>query len=152
MDWMFDITLKNRALLKSFIENHTLDELNTVPEGFSNNIIWNIAHTIVTQQLLTYKLSGLPMLVSDEMVVAYQKGSKVLRDVTQAEVDAIKGLLFSTVEQTKHDYNTKIFKTYTEYTTSTNSTMTKVEEAISFNNFHEGIHLGYILALRKSLK
>lgn len=151
MDWTFDVTLKNRTLLKNFIENHTLEELNTVPEGFSNNIIWNIAHTIVTQQLLTYKLSGLPMLISDEMVIDYQKGSKVVRDVTQAEVDEIKGLLFSTVEKTKEDYNNKRFKAYTEYTTSTNSTMTKVEDALDFNNFHEGIHLGYILALRKSL-
>ena len=151
MDWTFDITLKNRILLKNFLENHTLEELNTVPEGFNNNIIWNIAHTIVTQQLLTYKLSGLPMLVSDEMVITYQKGSKVERNVSQAEVDEIKSLLFSTVEKTKDDYNNKRFKTYTEYTTSTNSTITKVEDAIVFNNFHEGIHLGYILALRKSL-
>lgn len=151
MDWALDITIKNRTLLKSYIENHTLEELNTVPKGFSNNIIWNIAHTIVTQQLLTYKLSGLPMVVSDEMVAAYQKGSKVERDVTQAEVDAIKALLFWPIEKTKEDYNNKIFKTYTAYTTSTNSTMTKVEDAIAFNNFHEGIHLGYILALRKSL-
>jgi hypothetical protein len=151
MDWALDITIKNRTLLKSFIENHTLDELNKVPEGFNNNIIWNIAHTIVTQQLLAYKLSGLPMLVSDEMVADYQKGTRTERDVTQAEVDTITGLLFSTVEKTKDDYNNKVFKTYTEYTTSTNSTMTKVEDAISFNNFHEGIHLGYILALRKSL-
>jgi hypothetical protein len=151
MDWTFDITLKNRILLKNFLENHTLEELNTVPEGFNNNIIWNIAHTIVTQQLLTYKLSGLPMLVSDEMVITYQKGSKVRRNVSQAEVDEIKSLLFSTVEKTKDDYNNKRFKSYTEYTTSTNSTMKKVEDAIVFNNFHEGIHLGYILALIKSL-
>ncbi len=26
-----------------------------------------------------------------------------------------------------------------------------IEDAIQFNNFHEGIHLGYILALKKAL-
>lgn len=151
MDWAFDITTKNRILLQGFIDHHSLQELNTVPEGFSNNIIWNIAHTIVTQQLLVYNLSGLPMLVSDELVAAYKKGTKVERDVSQAEVDAIKSLLFSTIEQTKKDYDNKIFKIYNSYTTSTHSTITSVEDAIAFNNFHEGIHLGYILALRKSL-
>lgn len=151
MDWALDIAIKNRTLLKGFIENHSLEELNKVPEGFSNNIIWNIAHTIVTQQLLVYNLSGLPMVISEEMVSAYRKGTKTEKDLSQAEVDLIKGLLFSTIEKTKEDYDNKIFKSYTEYTVSTKSTLQNVEEAVDFNNFHEGIHLGYILALRKSL-
>lgn len=151
MDWAFDIAIKNRKLLKSFIENHSLEELNKVPIGFNNNIIWNIAHTIVTQQLLVYKLSGLPMVVSDEMVAAFRKGTKTERDLSQAEIDIIKGLLFSTIEKTKEDYTNKIFQTYNQYTVTTKSTLSNVEEAIDFNNFHEGIHLGYILALRKSL-
>lgn len=151
MDYAFDISIKNRKLFKAFIENHTLEELNRVPKGFNNNIIWNIAHTIVTQQLLVYKLSGLPMLLSDEMVAAFKKGTKTENDLSQAEVDTVKGLLFSTIEKTKEDYDNKIFQTYNQYTVSTKSTLSNVEEAIGFNNFHEGIHLGYILALRKSL-
>lgn len=151
MNWAFEITVKNRNLLNHFLENFSLDELNKVPDGFTNNIIWNIAHTIVTQQLLVYKLSGLPMNVSDEMVAAYKKGSKTEKNVTQAEVDVIKNLLFSTLKKTEDDYNNKLFKTYNTYTVSTNSTLTNVEEAIAFNNFHEGIHLGYILALKRAL-
>ncbi|MFP4844741.1 DinB family protein [Winogradskyella sp. PE311] len=151
MEYAFDIALKNRKLLKTFIENHTLEELNKVPLGFNNNIIWNIAHTIVTQQLLVYKLSGLPMLLSEDMVDAYKKGTKTEGDLSQAEVDAIKGLLFSTIEKTKEDYDKNIFHTYNQYTVTTKSILSNVEEALDFNNFHEGIHLGYILALRKSL-
>ena len=151
MNWAFDIAIKNRKLLESFIENHTLEELNKVPEGFNNNIIWNIAHTIVTQQLLVYNLSGLPMLLSEEMVAAYRKGTKTERDLSQDEVNLVKGLLFSTIEKTKEDYDCENFQSYNEYTVSTKSTLSNVEEAIDFNNFHEGIHLGYILALRKSL-
>ena len=151
MDWAFDIAIKNRKLLESFIENHTLEELNKVPKGFNNNIIWNIAHTIVTQQLLVYNLSGLPMLLSEEMVAAYRKGTKTERDLSQDEVNLVKGLLFSTIEKTKEDYDNNFFQSYTEYTVSTKSTLSNVEEAIDFNNFHEGIHFGYILALRKSL-
>ncbi|WP_439151060.1 DinB family protein [Winogradskyella sp.] len=151
MDWAFDITLKNRQLLKSFIENLSLKQLNTIPEGFKNNIIWNIAHVIVTQQLLVYNLSGLKTIVSEEMIASYRKGTKPKRDLTEAEIDAVKNLLFSTIEKTKEDYKAKLFQTYNQYTVTTKSTLSNVEEAIEFNNFHEGIHLGYILALRKSL-
>ena len=49
MNWTFDICLKNRKLLEAFLDNFTLEQLNKIPEGFNNNIIWNIAHTIVTQ-------------------------------------------------------------------------------------------------------
>ena len=151
MEWAFDITIKNRKLLKSFIENLTLEELNKIPDGFNNNIIWNIAHVIVTQQSLVYSLSGLPTVVSKDMVERYRKGTKPEGNLSQAEVDAIKNLLFSTIEKTKEDYNAKLFQSFNEYTVTTKSTIRNVEEAIEFNNFHEGIHLGYILALRKSI-
>jgi len=151
MDFAFDTTLKSRKFLKDLLENLTLEQLNKVPEGFNNNIIWNVAHTIVTQQLLVYKLSAMPMIVSDELVEMYRKGTKVERDVTQAEVDLIKGLLFSTIEKTKEDYENRVFHTYHEYTVTTKNTLTNVDEAIAFNNFHEGIHLGYVLALKRCI-
>lgn len=151
MDWTFGITLKNRELLVSFIEKQTLAELNKIPEGFTNNIIWNIAHTIVTQQRLVYHLSGLPMLVSDEMVTKFRNGTQPENDLSQSEIEVIKELLISTIEKTKEDYTKGVFKTYYEYTVGMKSTLHNVEEAIEFNNFHEGMHLGYILALRKSL-
>ena len=105
----------------------------------------------VTQQLLVYNLSGLPTIVSKEMIDSYRKGTRPLRDLNQAEVDAISNLLFSTIEKTKDDYDSKLFQTYNQYTVTTKNTISNIEEAIEFNNFHEGIHLGYILALRKSI-
>ena len=151
MDWSFDITVKNRQIMASFLDSFSLEELNKVPKEFNNNIIWNIAHLVVTQQLLTYNLSGLPMLINDEMVKKYRKGSKVEKEVSQEEVNQIKELLFSTLEKTKQDYKNGLFKNYTEYTVTTKSTLSNIEQAIEFNNFHEGIHLGYILAMKKSL-
>lgn len=50
MDWAFDISIKNRKLLESILENYSLKQLNMIPKGFSNNLIWNIGHIIVTQQ------------------------------------------------------------------------------------------------------
>lgn len=150
MDYQFDIAQKNRTILNTFFEQCSLDELNKVPDGYNNNIIWNIAHVVVSQQLLVYGLSETPMLVNDELVSKYRKGTKAIT-TTQEEIDKIKSLLFSTIEQTKEDYKNGVFKNYNAYTTSTNSTLTNVEEAIAFNNFHEGIHLGYILALKRAL-
>ena len=151
MNCSFDIALKNRAILLKFLTDFSLDQLNVVPKGYRNSIYWNIAHVVVTQQLLVYKLSDVPMLIDADLVDAYRKGTKTEHDVTQQEVNHLKTLLFSTIEQTQKDYNSGTFKTYNQYTVSTKSTLTCVEEAIEFNNFHEGIHLGYILAMKNSI-
>lgn len=151
LDFTLTNTYKTRAILKNFLENISLEDLNKIPEGFNNNIFWNIAHLVATQQILVYKFSEVPALVSDDIINAYRKGTKPEGDVTQAEIDEIKELLFSTLDQTKKDYEVGTFKTYNSITTSMDSTLTNVDEAIAYNNFHEGIHLGSVLALRHAI-
>jgi len=151
MNYTFDITLKTRAIFKNFLEIFTLEQLNKKPEGFNNTIFWNIKHVVITQQLLTYALSGLPTLISEEEVEAFRKGSKAEAKATQDDVELLKNQLFSTLEQTKKDYTNGKFKTYNEYTVSTKSVLSNINEALEFNNFHEGIHLGYILAMKKAI-
>ncbi len=151
MNSILEITKTSRKMIAPFIENYTLKQLNTIPKGFSNNLIWNIAHVVVTQQLLVYKLSGLSMLVSDEIVEKYKKGTRPEQEVTQAEVDEIKDLLFKTIDQTVLDYDNNIFQNFSEYPTSTGFILKSAHEAMIFNNFHEGLHLGVLFGIRKFL-
>ncbi len=151
MQHLLEITRTNRRLLEKILNAYTLEQLNTVPEGFKNNLIWNVAHVVVTQQLLAYKLSGLPMMVSDEMVAKYRKGTQAEGIVSQEEVDKVRSLLFTTLDQTEKDIEAGVFKSFQEYPTSTGFVLKSVEDAMNFNNFHEGIHLGYVLALKKAL-
>ncbi|WP_378180704.1 DinB family protein [Aquimarina sp. SS2-1] len=146
-----EITRTNRRLLLKIMDNYSLEDLNKVPEGFNNNLFWNIAHVIVTQQLLVYKLSGLSLMVDDEMVNKYRKGTKAEGFASTEDVEKIKELLFSTLDQTEKDIEANVFEEYQEYPTSTGFVIRSVKDAIHFNNFHEGIHLGYVLALKKSL-
>ena len=152
MDTLFRITKNIRKQFLYFIEHYTLEQLNTIPQGFSNNMIWNIGHCIATQQSLIYKLSGLPMYVSDAFIDTYRNGTVPTGKTTQQEVDYIKSILFTTIVQTQEDFSKNCFVTYHEYTTkSTGFTMENANQAAEFNNFHEGVHLGIILQIRKFL-
>ena len=152
MDFSLGVFEKTRGFYKSFLDNLSLEDLNKIPKGFKNNIIWNIGHIVVTEQLLLYRLSGLPTMVSEEMIEKYKKETKPEGLVTQTEVDEISELLFSTIKRTQVDYNNNKFVNYQEYTVSTTgSTLKNIDDAINFALFHEGMHLGYILALKKSL-
>jgi len=153
MQFTFEVLQNIRPFFKKYIETNSLEDLNKIPEGFNNNIIWNIGHIIVTAQLLAYKLSGLPMYVSDELVNKYKKDTKPEAPVSQAEVEEIKGLLFSTLKQLETDYKGGVFKKYNAYTVSTTgNTLNNIDEALQFILFHESMHLGYILALVRTVK
>lgn len=153
MHFTLQVLPNTRRFFKKYLDTVSLEDLNKIPAGFNNNIIWNIGHIVVTQQLLAYKLSGLPMMISDELVMKYRKDSKPETDVNQAEVDEIKALLFSTIEKTQEDFNNGVFKNYHEYTVSTTgNTLTNIDEALQFILFHEGMHLGYVMALIRAIK
>jgi len=136
MDFTFDIALKTRILFYKTLENLTLDQLNTKPKGFNNTIFWNIKHVVITQQLLIYRLSELPVLVTETEIETYKKGTKSESKATIEDIELLKYQLFSTLEKTKEDYQKGLFKKYTEYTVSTKSILTSINEALAFNNSH----------------
>lgn len=149
MEANFKMWETNRNHYLELIEKYTLKQLNKIPEGFSNNLAWNLGHIIVAQQGLIYRLSGLSMYVSDEMRNTYGNGTKPTGTTTQMEIDELKTLLFSLIEKTKEDYDAGKFIVYNEYTTGTGFNLTSLEEALEFNNLHEGIHYGMMMNIRK---
>ncbi|MES2813183.1 MAG: DinB family protein [Bacteroidota bacterium] len=149
MQSTFEINQTSRNVLLKFLENYTLEQLNKVPEGFANNLIWNIGHIVTVQQMLVYNLSGLPMMISDEMVETYKKGTKPEREITLEEIEEIKKLLFSTLEQTKEDFANAIFGEYAKFTTMSGFTITSAKAAVEFNNYHEALHTGIMMQIRK---
>lgn len=143
------ISRKNTiGLLSRFDE----EQLNHIPTGFNNNLAWHLGHLVVTQQLLNYGLSGLPMLVENDMVSKYRKGTKPESPINTAEIEQLNGLMISCVDQLETDYEKGIFQNFKTYPTSFNATLTSIEDSIIFNNIHEGLHLGYIMAMARLVR
>ena len=149
MKIQFDILTKTRAIVLHYIKGLSLDQLHVIPEGFTNNIAWNIAHIVVTQQLLHYGLSEKDCLVSDELIAAFKKGTKPTRQFTQEEFDEVLNLFKGLPNTLEEDYEADIFTEYSAYKTSTGFVIDSMEKAVIFNNFHESLHLGVIMSLKK---
>ncbi|TRX56261.1 DinB family protein [Fulvivirga sp. M361] len=143
-----------RANLLKASDNLSLEELNKIPQGFNNNMIWNLGHIVSTYNNLIYKLSGLPGHVDPSFVQRYQKGSAPdpKTPVGQADVDYIKNSITQFVDLTEDDYESGAFDSFKEYQTSFGVILQSVEDAIIFNNVHEGLHLGYTMALKKAVR
>jgi len=143
------ITQKSRETLMKFFIDYSADQFNKIPPGFSNNLIWNLGHIVVVQQMLVYNLSGLPMAVSGEMVAKYKRGTKPSGSVLAAEIDEIRQLLIDTIKKTETDHASGLFKNYQPFTTMSGYAINSADDAANFNNYHEGVHTGVMMAIRK---
>jgi hypothetical protein len=55
-------------------------------------------------------------------------------------------------QQLEHDLAAGCFVNYDPYTTRTGMTINTIEDALAFNLFHEGLHVGAMLSIAKHLK
>ena len=139
----------NRNLYLSFFDTYSLQQLNKIPESFSNNLIWNIGHVIVAQQALIYKMCDLPGYISDDLFALYKPGTHPTCNTSQPEVDELKELLISLIDKTKQDFADDVFTSFNPRMTGTGFYLSTFSDAVEFNNYHEGLHLGFMMNIRK---
>lgn len=145
----FDTLQFSRTRISELLEGLTVNQLNKIPEGLNTNIIWNVGHILVSQQLFMYKRTGLPFTVNADIISKFKSGTEVKTDVTQERIDYLKSVLFKTLNQIQTDYINEEFKQFDAFVTKRGVKINTVEDAINFHTFHEGVHLGWIWTIRK---
>lgn len=131
------------------VEGFSSERLNAKPEGFNNNLIWNLGHAAVTQQLLVYGRAGLEFRIDSKWIEEFRKGTAPGRIYSESEIEEIKGFVGQTSLWLKEDFEQGKFEKYDKYETSYGVELNSVSDAIAFNNTHEAMHLGYIMSIRK---
>lgn len=145
----FDILRKNREYMLQLIEPYSFEQLNTVPPHFSNSIIWNFGHLLVTEKTLTYGLCNIEIpLVSSTLIEDFRKGTQPSRYSINTWLE-IKELFLSSLQRTEDDYDKGVFQQFKPYTTSIGVHLDKIESSFSYISYHEGIHTGVIQSIRK---
>lgn len=142
---------KTRDNILRLFSSHSIEELNKIPLGFNNNLYWNYAHVIVTSHLITYGNCDLEIKLDDSFVNEFRKGSKPFKEYTQKDADELIQLSNNSLNQIKTDYENGLFANFKLYETSFGVTLENIDTALEFLPVHEGLHLGYMMALRKSL-
>lgn len=151
MNYHFQAHKQIRKNLLDQLNNTSLEDLLLIPNGFNNNVFWNIAHCVATQQLLCYYLSGNSFRIDQYWIENYKKGTLANLDVSQEDVDNLAFLLTETSKIMVRDYDDGFFTDYTPYTTSFGLDLKSIQDAIIFNNLHEGLHIGYVMAQKRAI-
>jgi hypothetical protein len=152
MEKQFDILRKTRSHLLHFISDLTIEELNEIPAGFNNNIIWNVGHLLASQQGLCYLRSGNKPVIDEKYFLKYKPDTKPEGFISSAELEDIKQLFLSVIDQLESDYGDSLFANYTPWTNRYGIEINSIEDVVKFVLFHEGLHLGYVMALKRLVK
>ncbi len=143
---------KTRTWLVGLIEGLSMEELNKIPPGFNNNIIWNVAHLPAAQQNVCYVRAGLHPVIEEKYFIRYKPETKPEVPADENEVNDIKQLLFSSLDQLELDLQKNIFINYPSWKTRSGVEINNIEDGLKFLSFHEGIHTGYVMALKRIIK
>lgn len=149
IDKSIDIVRTTRKNFLQLLDGLSIDALNKIPDGFNNNIIWNFAHIIVSQQILCYKLAGLPLKIDEIYISKYSKGTKPEAFVDENEIAFFKEKSVQFLDELVIDIENGLFNNYNAYMTSFGVELTSIDDAVKFLPTHEGLHLGYSMALKR---
>jgi hypothetical protein len=149
MNRHFDLLNVTRNNMVKLLDSVAEEQLFMIPSGFKNNIIWNAGHALNAQQRLTYGLAGVSLKVPESFSALFSKGTSPADWKEKPDMKEIKSLLMATATGLKEDYNKGVFKSYKAYPTSYGFELKSIEDAIVFNNVHESLHLGTMMALKK---
>lgn len=125
-------------------------QMNEIPDGFVNNLAWHIGHLVVTQQSLCYGRAGMPMLVSSDLSEKYKPGTTPETFISAAEIDELKSLLAALPDRLDEDCYSPMFENYPPWTNRYGTAISSIGDVLSFVTFHEGLHYGYMMALKRA--
>ncbi len=149
MESQFALIEKAQQNLANMLDAFTIEQINQVPEGFRNNMVWNFAHIVSSVQMLCYGRSGIELRLDEAFVHAYKVGTKPETIVSTDEYNQFKSYAIKGVQQLREDYANHHFTSFKSFTTSTGFEIDSIETAINFVLHHHGMHIGYVMGIKK---
>ena len=151
MNNQIDNIKKTRSIILELISDLNIEQLNRIPEGFNNNIIWNLGHLIAVQESIFYLRAGLPINLDQNFFDSFKNGSRPDIEYSAEAINSIKTLLITSLEKVDNDLKMGILNNYQAWKTRFNVEISSINDALNFIPFHEGLHVGCIMAFKKMI-
>jgi len=140
---------KTREYIIEQVRDLSLEKLNKIPHGLNNNILCNLGHLVAAQQSICYMKGGLPPAIPESAYASFKPGTRPERFFNNDEEDDVKELLISSITGLKNDYKKNAFANFTPWTNRYGNTLADINDAIAYLQFHEGLHIGVIMNMKK---
>ncbi|NRD77104.1 DinB family protein [Bacillus sp. BRMEA1] len=141
MEFVREQTLKQ-------IEGVTEEIADRIPKGFRNTIRWNLGHIYVVLERFAFQYMGFPQHLPEGFKELFEYGTSPLSYPASVRVPTLHELETLLKEQKDRIHeaiaNRLEEKIVPPYTTSAGITLETPEQFLSFNLYHEGMHLAII--------
>ena len=136
-----------------------LEELQTEewliqPDGFANNIAWNVGHMLLVRQNLIYRNPGLETGLDKTMGPMYKPVSAPADWESQPDPVTLLNLFKTVTGKLSADFDAGLFNdvNFNGFELGGGTPVTTHEAACVFNLYHEGLHLGNISDIRDVIR
>jgi uncharacterized damage-inducible protein DinB len=134
------------------LEATTEEQANKVPEGFNNNIRWNLGHIYVSLDNLMYSYLGEQHDISDDYFNLFHfntSPSDWNGDVPT--LDELKEKLISQENRIKETFSGRLTEQGEKPFNLGVVELESLGEVLNFALWHEGTHRGTIIAIKRAL-
>jgi hypothetical protein len=140
-----------RHLTINTVEEISEKTLDIIPEGFNNNLRWNLGHIYLVQEKLAFHFAGESMQLPAIFDRLFGKGTKP--GEWNEEPPKLKVLLEMLAEQPKRiqeSLQNRLGEQVKEpFTTGSGLTLGTIGEFLSYTLYHEGMHYSTINLLKR---
>ncbi|WP_410768804.1 DinB family protein [Fontibacillus sp. BL9] len=144
-----------RGQTLKLLDGVTEELADRIPEGFRNTIRWNLGHIYVVCERFAFKHLNLPQQLPNGFKEQFENGTSPSIQPVSFPIPTLPELEILLKEQQDRIRNALAHrlqeKIVPPYTTSAGMTLETPEQFLSFNLYHEGMHLSVIKLYKKLL-
>lgn len=137
-----------RGYLRTIIHQLSDEQLVIVPEGASNNVLWNLGHLALSHAGLIYGPCGLESPVPESYGELFKGGTSPATWTETPSLSDVQEQFKAVHERMKDDYRSGVFDGFKPREFMAGVTLSNVEQALGFNIIHEGVHIGALISIR----
>lgn len=126
-------------------------QADTVPEGFNNNMRWNLGHVYLSQERFAFAFAQEPMVVPDGFLELFGRDSKPSEwKVQPPTLPALIQLLEDQTSRIEDKLNSRLDEVVSKPLIMPSGLILKtIAEYLTFSMYHEGMHVQTIRMLKR---
>lgn len=144
---VFKLMESIRSRMLAQLENVSEELADRIPAGFNNNIRWNLGHILTIHDMLIFQLNNEKSGFPADYPALFKNGTKPADwQQTPPALEVLTQQLEEQMKQIRETFSGRLdqeaAKPFRE--------MKTIGEIINFSFYHEGLHTGFIWAMKKA--
>lgn len=142
-----------REVTLQLVKDVSEQEADVVPDGFNNNIRWNLGHIYLVQEVFAFARAGEIPKIPDGFVEWFNMGTKPA-DWEQAppSLEELSGLLREQIKRIEETFMNRLQERSAQPMAIRTLNLETVEEFLTFSLYHEGTHTQVIKSIKRLIQ